>query len=475
VLSMIEIAEAVQSRKISAEEVMKDCLERIHDRNPEIGAFVYVDDDAAISQAKTVDIRLAAGEEIGPLAGVPIGVKDLFEDVKGMPVSQGSLYFKDGAAAEKDSVMVSRLRSAGAIPVGKVATAEFGVDGTGTTKAWGAVRNAWNLERSAGGSSGGSSAAVAAGMVSVCTGGDGGGSIRCPASFTGLVGFKPTLGRIPRQDGFSDTVGLGALTTTVADTARYIDVTAGPHDSDRMTLPRPQVVYEKEIERLDASGLKVVWADHFYGDVVDPEVAAIARAAAEKLVEDAGLDFVREGFSCVNATQAWTGIAANSMRNWFLADGFMPDRINELSRMPRWLIEAYRDQTSEDLHRHKVVLKTLEAQVAALFEEVDLLITPTMATTAFNFEGPLPDVTELLGTGANLLEMLVAAWSKHSPFCMLANFCWNPSISIPAGFTSEGMPVGLMVTARRHKDEIPLRLARIVEQTNPWPLRPEGY
>lgn len=474
-LSLVEISQAVRTGEKKAVDFLEDSLQRIASRNEEINAFVFVDEPGARKQAEIIDQKVAEGIDPGPMAGVPLGIKDLFEDVKGMPTSQGSLFFKDQAPKEQDSVMVARLRAAGAVPVGKIATAEFGVDGTGTTQAWGRVRNPWNLEASAGGSSGGSSAAVSAGMVPVCTGGDGGGSIRCPASFCGLVGFKPSLGRIPRYDGFSDTTALGSLTVTVADTARYLDVTVGPDDSDRMTLPKPEICYETAMEDHDVAGLKAVWTDSFNGKVVDKEVAEIARAAAVKLCGEAGVTLQDQKTSFVNVTRAWTGMGANSLKIWFEADGYLPDRIDELSRMPRWLIEAYRDQTPTDIHHHKGVLRTFEQEVAEFFRTADLMLTPTVATTAFGTDGPLPDVRDLLGSNVNLQDMLVDAWSKHSPFCMLANFCWNPSISIPAGLTADGMPVGLMITARRHQDEVPLRLARIHELTSPWPHRPEGY
>jgi len=473
--SMIEIAEAIRNKEKSASEVMDECLKTITVLNPEINAFTFVDEEGARAQAQIIDQRIAKGEDVGPLAGVPIGIKDLFEDVSGMPTSQGSMFFKGGPLSDRDSVMVSRLKAAGAIPVGKVASAEFGTDGTGSTQAWGDVHNAWGLGLSAGGSSGGSSAAVTSGMIAVCSGGDGGGSIRCPASFAGLVGFKPSLGMIPRYNGFSDTTSLGSLTMTVGDTARYLDVTAGPHDSDRMTLPKVAKIYEDEIESCEVAGLRVIWSDDFGYGAADPEVSAIARAAADKLIAAAKLQLLDENFTCINSVEAWTGGAANSMRCWFEAEGLIPDRIDELSRMPRWLIEAYRNQTSTDLHRYKIVLKTLEEETAALFERADLLITPTVGTTAFPTEGPLPDVRGLLDSDLDLRKMLIDAWTKHSPFCMLANFCWNPSISVPAGVAANGMPVGLMITARRHSDEIPLRLARILEQVNPWPRNAPGY
>src|SRR5437868_11933786 len=222
--SVIETAEAVRQGELKASEVLDECLARIQAGAAKLNAFVHVDPEGAALAASAVDAAVAQGRDPGPLAGVPFGVKDL-EDCAGMPTSQGSLLYKGRPPVSEDSVHVSRLRAAGAVPVGKTAAPEFGVTAFTHTKAWGTTRNPWDVTRTPGGSSGGSAAAVAAGLVPFCTASDGGGSTRIPAAFTGLVGLKASYGRIPHERAaLSETSCFGALTTTVRDAARHLDV-----------------------------------------------------------------------------------------------------------------------------------------------------------------------------------------------------------------------------------------------------------
>src|SRR5690242_12185095 len=212
--------------------------------------------DSARAAAAEVDAKVAAGrlDELGPLAGVPFGVKDL-EDCAGMPTTQGSRWFADDPVKTTDSIHVGRLRAAGAIPVGKTATPEFGEWGYTASPLLGVTRNPWDHARTPGGSSGGSAAAVAAGMVPFCTASDGGGSIRTPASFTGLVGLKCTYGRIPTfgSTHLAQNAVNGCLATTVADTARLLDVMAGPDPRDRTCLPAPNGSYVDALTTVELS------------------------------------------------------------------------------------------------------------------------------------------------------------------------------------------------------------------------------
>src|SRR5688572_2465044 len=242
---VIDMAEAVRTGEVSAASVVEEALDRIASRDGELNAFLFVDADGARSAAAAVDEAVAAGRDPGPLAGVPFGVKDL-QDCRGMPTTHGSMMFKDRPPATSDSIQVARLRAAGAIPIGKTTASEFGAYAFTNTLAWGVTRNPWDVTKTPGGSSGGSAAAVAAGMVPFCTASDGGGSIRIPGAFTGLPGFKPSFGRIPNHTRRGSLTGVwGSMTRTVADAARILDVSSGPDERDRSSLPAPGVSYEE--------------------------------------------------------------------------------------------------------------------------------------------------------------------------------------------------------------------------------------
>ncbi|MGQ0832156.1 MAG: amidase [Microthrixaceae bacterium] len=446
----IGIAASVRAGERKAVEVLDACLAAVASGNGPLNAFVHVDEALARAAAEAVDERVAAGDDPGPFAGVPIGVKDL-EDCAGMPTSHGSLLYKGRGPVAADSVHLGRLRAAGAVPIGKTAAPEFGTLNFTKTKAWGITRNPWNLERTPGGSSGGTAAAVAAGLIPCGTASDGGGSTRIPAAFAGLVGMKPSHGRIPHPGpSGSQTAVYGILTTTVAESARHLDVTSGPDDRDRLSLPAPTLRYEDAIETLDVAGLRARWSlDMGFVEHVDPEVARIAKAAARSLAAAAELRLDDGEVRLTDPVRAWLGSGAMDL--WLsLEEGMWPDVANDLTRYSRDALEQTADypvsKFAEQLHKREQL--TIDA--GALFGEVDVLLTPTTAVPAFAAEGPPP------------------GGAMATPFTMLANLCWNPAISVPAGLTSDGLPVGLQIVAARHRDEIPLRLARIWEQTQPW-------
>lgn len=456
--TVTEIAEAVRAGELKAVEVLDQCLDAIASRNDELNAFVVLDPDLARQAADAVDAAVAAGRDPGPLAGVPFGVKDL-EDCAGLPTSHGSLLYKDRPPVTTDSPHVARLRAAGAVPVGKTAAPEFGTVAFTHTKAWGTTRNPWNPARTPGGSSGGSAAAVAAGVIPFATASDGGGSTRIPASFTGLVGMKPSHGRIPHPPaGTSQTSVYGALTTTVADSARHLDVVSGPDDRDRLSLPAPLVRYEDAIESLDVRGLRAAWSLDLGFASVDPEVGELAQAAAMELAEAAGLTLVDRPVELTDPLKTWMSI--NAVDGWLsLEEDMWPARAQDLMGFVRRGYELSESMTIKAFARRMRYRHRLEEEVAAIFADIDVLLTPSTAVVAFPAEGPMP--TEING--------VEVAPGMAVPFTMLANLCWNPAISLPAGVNSEGLPVGLQVIARRHRDEVPLRLARVFEQARPWP------
>lgn len=457
--TVIEIAEAVRQGKRRAVEVLDEVLANIERGNERLNAFVHVDEGIARRAAEAVDAAVARGEDPGPLAGVPFGVKDL-EDCAGMPTSHGSLLYKDRGPVAEDSVHVARIRAAGGVPVGKTAAPEFGTLSFTKTKAFGVTRNPWNPARTPGGSSGGTAAAVAAGIIPFGTASDGGGSTRIPGGFSGLYGFKASFGRIPSPgpDG-SLTTSLGALTTTVADSARHLDVAAGPHDDDRMSLPPAGLSYEQIIESLDVAGLRVRWSADLGFAAVDPEVAEITEAAARELISAAKLTDVGGEVVLTDPVRTW--LSSGPLDLWHgIEPGMWPKVADDVTFYVRGALE----QTQEyPLPRYAQALQRKQQLVrdcARIFDEVDVLLCPTTAVPAFPAEGPPP--SEIGGRE-------VANGAMATPFTMLANICWNPAASVPAGLSQDGLPIGLQIVAARHRDDIVMRLARIFELARPWP------
>jgi aspartyl-tRNA(Asn)/glutamyl-tRNA(Gln) amidotransferase subunit A len=458
--SVIAAADAVRRRELSAVELTEQCLTAIAASNPELNAFVYLDADGAREAAARVDARIAAGEDPGPLAGVPFGVKDL-DDCAGMPTTHGSRWYLGLPPVDHDSLHVARMRAAGAIPVGKTAAPEFGTFAYTASPALGVTRNPWNPERTPGGSSGGSAAAVSAGMVPFATASDGGGSTRTPAGFCGLVGLKSSYGRIPdlTADHYGQTAVAGALTKTVADSARLLDIMAGPHRRDRCSLPAPTVRYEDAIESLDVSGMRVAWSSDLGFAVVDPEVAEIARTALDALVAAASLTVDAHPIAFADPIPVWAKVGGAD--TWVhIPDGCWPDRADELDPLVRPGFDAAARVT---LPKFGAVLRqrlAIEDAMADVFENVDVLATPMAAIPAFAAEGPMP--REILGRRVHA--------GMSVPFAMLANLWGSPAISVPAGITASGLPVGLHLMADRHREDVCLRLARVLEQARPWPL-----
>jgi aspartyl-tRNA(Asn)/glutamyl-tRNA(Gln) amidotransferase subunit A len=283
--TVADLAAEVSSRALSAREVVTAAVERIEALDPEIGAFVAVDGDAAVAEAESVDARLAAGEDVGPLAGVPVAVKDL-EDAAGFTTSRGCVQFADDPPATEDSALVERLRAAGCVVVGKTNTPELGWTGDTYNPTFGATRNPWALDRSPGGSSGGSAAAVAAGMVPLATGSDGGGSIRIPSAATGLTGLKPSLGRVP-SGGASppDWPGLstrGPMVRRARDLALVLDAVVGPDASDLSSLPLPESSWSRSLVDVHPPR-RVAWSPTLGYGRTDGEVRAVCEAAVERL------------------------------------------------------------------------------------------------------------------------------------------------------------------------------------------------
>jgi aspartyl-tRNA(Asn)/glutamyl-tRNA(Gln) amidotransferase subunit A len=273
------------------------------------------------------------------------------------------------------------------------------------------------------------------------------------------LGFKASFGRIPYPGGAaSQTTCCGALVTSVADAARHLDVAAGPDDRDRTSLPAPGVHYEEAVETLDVRRLTAAWSGDLGFAVVHPEVAGIAEHAARELIGAAGLIEVDRPVSLTDPVQTW--LRAGAMDLWpSVEPGMWPDRAGDFEGYVRAPLAATEHMEVRHLARVWQARHQLEQELAAWFGGADVLLTPATAVTAFPAEGRMPE--EINGIDVHPAMTV--------PFTMLANLCWNPAVSVPAGRTAAGLPVGLQIMVRRHADEVALRLARIFEQACPWP------
>lgn len=459
--SVTEAAAQIRGGALSAEELTRRCLEAIAADNGSLNAFVHLDADGAIASAVRIDVVVRSGhaERLGPLAGVPFGVKDL-EDCRGMPTTRGSRWFADGVPKTVDSIHVARLRAAGAIPVGKTAAPEFGAWAYTSSPLLGVTRNPWDTTRTPGGSSGGSSAAVSAGLVPFCTASDGGGSIRTPAAFTGLVGLRATYGRIPT---FGDThlaqnAVVGALTTTVADTALLLDVMSGPDARDRTCLPEPPVRYVDALDRLDLTEVRVAWSNDLGFAVVDPEVTALCEPAARALATSCGAVIVECPISLSDYTRTYASLEGVD-RFVGIDRSLWETRLDELDPLvaPGWT--HFRGVTLPDAADVEFARRALVAELATLFEDIDVLITPTASVAPFAAEGPMPD--EVGGVHVHRGMSVVLTF--------LASLVNLPAISIPCGLTAAGLPVGLQLVGPRFREDLVLAAAARYESAHPWP------
>lgn len=444
------LAQQVRSKTVSARELTEHALARIDALNPTLNAFVAVDPDAALAAAREVDEAVASGIDPGPLAGIPIGVKDL-EDTIGYRTTKGSPCFADAAPATEDSILVARLKAAGCVVVGKTNTPELGAKADTVNPVFGATVNPWSPTHSSGGSSGGASAAVAAGMVPLATASDGGGSIRIPASACGLAGFKASLGRIPsggaHSPDWSHLSTRGPMARTVADTVAALDAVLGPDPTDLRSLPMPEPSWLAALEAPHVP-MKVAWSPTLGYATVDDEVAAICRSAVATLA-DLGAEVVEvDTVFPEDPVMAWV-LMTNAYNARTLApfrDTPLWDRIDPgLRSMADWGARL----TAVELVHAEDQCHELNLRLVELFRDVRLLITPTLAGS--------PPVS---GQPGRVNGAESANWVSFTyPF----NMTRSPAGSINAGFTSAGLPVGLHLVGPQHGDLVVLRAMAALE------------
>jgi amidase len=457
-----DIAQSIRTRRLSAREVMQAHLDRINRINPHLNAIVAkLDDERCLALADDADRRLARGEAIGPLHGLPIAFKDL-EAAVGFPCTLGSPIYKDDRPAE-DTLLVERLRRAGAIPIGKTNVPEFGMGSHTYNRVYGTTRNPFDLTRSAGGSSGGAGAALAAGLLPIADGSDLGGSLRNPANFNNVVGFRPTVGLVPTMPAALPFVGFlakGPMARTAADAAFLLSVMAGADMRDPACHPSDPAVFARPLDR-GFRETRVAWSPDLGGLPLDPQVRAVLdrqRSTFEDLgcrVDDACPDLADadDVFLTIRRWRSWTslgGIVA------IRRDQMKPEAVEEIEAGSRVTGAALADAMT----RHMALLDRMR-QFEASYE---FLVCAVNQVPPFDATIDWPRHVD----GVRMDHYI--SWMK-SAYWISATF--RPAISVPAGFTPEGLPVGIQIVGRYRDDLAVLQLAHAFEQaTGFWQVRP---
>lgn len=453
-LSAVELAVLIRSRKLSPVEVMRQTLARIERINPALNAYVTVQAEEAMCSARKAEDALMRGKCVGSLFGVPLHVKDnLF--VAGSRTTFGSKLMETNVTSD-DCPAVERLRKAGMIVVGRTNSPEYGWKGVTDNRVFGITRNPWNTALTPGGSSGGASAAVAAGMGPIGLGTDGGGSLRIPASFSGVFGFKASFGRIPNWPGSGGAMlrHIGTITRTVGDMAATLDVLAGPDPRDLLSLPATGECYSANLD-CGIRGKRIAYSPNFGYARVEPEVAAICQRAAQRfaetgaVVETVQLDW-RDPYD------AWSvfffGTAAASLEKK------LPTQGDLLDPGLRRVVDAGLKLRGVDFANALAARHDFWEQVRRVYERFDLLLCPTLPVPPFAVGQD--DADSIDGEKLGPLQ-----WTRFTyPF----NLTGQPAASVPAGWTKSGLPVGLQIIGNRCADLLVLQAARAWEQIQPW-------
>jgi len=462
-LSLTELTCALHARRASPIELMQACLDRIDALNPTLVALVAsFERDVLLAQARAAEARIARGEA-RPFEGVPLGVKDL-EDAVGLPTSHGSVAFRD-EMPDRDSTQVARLKAAGAIVVGKTHAPELGSTAYTKTRLFGVCRNPWNTELSPGGSSGGSAAALTSGMLPLVTGSDGGGSVRIPACFVGAFGLKPSYGRIPNgpRDRWHwiDTEHHGAITRTVADAAAMLDQVVGACPWDECSLPHPGYRYADRLREPAPRDLRIGFSLDFGEAVVQREVEVAVRDAVSVL-ERMGHRVRELPGGPPHTVAGW--VYLNNLDTCARLHPLSAERRAEVGRGLLAGATQVAGATPDALELMIRRRAKLVAWAAELFEQVDVLVTPTVAYDGHAAAGPYP--SEIDGKPAHA--------TGPGTFTIPWNLAHHPAATVRVGMSGRGVPLGMQLVAPRHRDDLLLQIAAAFERERPWhPRWPE--
>jgi amidase len=460
-MTAVELVRRIRARELSAVEVLEAHLDQIDRINPKVNAIVTLLPDQARNAAQAVDAALARGHDPGPLAGLPVGHKDLAV-TKGVRTTFGSPMFKD-FVPDVDAIIVERLKRAGAVSVGKTNTPELGAGSQTFNPVFGATRNPYDLSKTCGGSSGGSAVALACGMLSIADGSDLGGSLRNPASFCNVVGLRPSTGRVPNWPTPSAWFPLsvvGPMARTAQDVALMLSAIAGPDPRAPISLQEQGLAFARPLAR-DFKGARIAWSSDLGGLPFEPEVRKITgaqRIVFEGLgckVEDATPD-LSDADEIFSVMRAW---------NMELSFGhLLKTKRSQMKDTVIWNIEEGGKLTGPQVGAAELKRSRLFQRMQEFMGRYDFLIAPVVQVLPFDVDVPYP--TEINGTKlANYLE-----WMRS---CYYITVTGAPALSVPCGFSAQGLPVGLQIVGRYQDDFGVLQMGHAFEQaTGFWKRRP---
>jgi amidase len=454
-LTATEMAELIRRKKLSARETLDAHLKQIERVNPQVNAIVTLVAEQAVDNARKADEAQAHGAVLGPLHGLPIAHKDLVETA-GIRTTFGSRIFKDNVPTH-DAILVERIRKAGAICVGKTNAPEFGAGSQTFNAVFGATKNPYDLTKTCGGSSGGAAVSLASGMLPIADGSDSGGSLRNPAAFCGVIGFRVAPGRVANAasgNAWSTVSVSGPMARTVSDVALLLSVMAGPDPRCPISISEPGSRFTANLER-NFKGVRVAWFKDMGGIPFDPRVLSLVNAQRKVfeslgcIVEEAEPDWTGVHES-IDTLRAW-GYATSQSENIRLHRDLVKDTI-------QWEAERGSKLTGADIaHAHTLRSKAWD-NMRIFQEKYEYFIAPTTQVLPFDVTQPYP--TEIAG-------VKMSTYIEWMKVCLLISALENPSISMPCGFTEGGLPVGLQIVGRHRDEWSVLQMARAFEQATP--------
>lgn len=453
-LTASELVAAYSTGELSPVEATRAALDAIDEYDPEYHAFTLVDPESALAAARGSEERWREGNPIGWLDGVPASVKDMFL-TRGWPTLRGSLCIDRDRPWEVDSPITARMREHGLVLLGKTTTPELGWKAVTDSPLDGVTRNPWDPALTSGGSSGGSAVAVATGMGELSVGTDGGGSVRIPASFCGIVGFKPTGGRIPLYPAspFGALAHAGPMARSVDDVALLLDVLAMPDHRDPSSLPLSSGTYREAVRR-DVRGLRAAYSPALGYLDVDPEITQLV-ASVVAVLGEAGLTVEEADPGFTDPIEAFGVLWSTGAAKWL--DSFPEGSGHRVDPGLRRVWERGRTYSARDYLDATAERMALGIHMGEFHTHYDVLLTPTMPVQPFEVGHDVPP-------GSGLTD-----WPQWTGFTYPFNMTQQPAVSVPAGFTSQGLPVGLQIVGPRHSDDLVLAVARLVEELRPWP------